>query len=243
MARKRKRFKRKVVSKPVNTKRKRTKKKTSHELQVDQLKVNSIWRVDTDDTVTTARGKEVSSGWQRCKITERLDATSEYPSGSVKVKYFDDDESEEEFEYDVNNFVQVASLAPEHVVDLTEEQGSSVLGREQPVYEPEERGQLLPVQRKDVRDETKWKNKQRKFDKTWSNGFVNNEHVVPTCDAVDCKLDCKSIDSNGIDYARKQYQRAVEHNIGHRFDWITNLCIVALYQWESSRITKFGITM
>ena len=79
MPRKRKRSE----AKNKGTKRKKTKSKLNVRLTklIEKVVVGSIWRVDTDDTETTATGKEVSSGWQRCRIIERFDETDTYPYG------------------------------------------------------------------------------------------------------------------------------------------------------------------
>ena len=73
--------------------------------------------------MTTTTDKGVLSEWQIYKITERIDATPDYglqySSDSVKVKYFDDVESEQEIEYDVNDFVQSANPDPIQEIDLT----------------------------------------------------------------------------------------------------------------------------
>ena len=50
--------------------------------------INSVWCEKTKDIVkVTARGKEVLSGWQRCRIENLFDANDEYPHGAVLVQY------------------------------------------------------------------------------------------------------------------------------------------------------------
>ena len=102
--------------------------------------------MNTADTETTSSGKEVLSGWQRCIILERLGASEDNADGSVTVKYLDDDSDDEPIEYAINDFINSADPAPNHV-DLIEDVTPSV-AREQPLFEMPERGELVPLQRK-----------------------------------------------------------------------------------------------
>ena len=76
----------------------RKKKKCVKKLTADQQKklvkltINSVWRVKTKDIVkVTASGKEVLSGWQRCRIENLFGANDEYPHGAVLVQYLGED--------------------------------------------------------------------------------------------------------------------------------------------------------
>ena len=63
-----------VGKKRVQTKKKRKARVSARDQKIAKIVVDSLWRVKTADKETTSTGKEVLSGWQRCRIVERLDA-------------------------------------------------------------------------------------------------------------------------------------------------------------------------
>ena len=154
--------KRKHAKKNKNTipKTKRNKKQIALDIKVAQLIVGSIWRVATSDPVQTATGKEVLSGWQRCKILSRNE-------DQVTVKYLDDEEDEDPITYDISDFTTSADPAPCHLVDLTDHVQSSSISFDQPVFVMKERAELVSLQKKRVSDPKKWIKNRRNFDSTW----------------------------------------------------------------------------
>ena len=143
MARKRKR---KVTASRVKKKNKpkQVKRKTKKQIQIEKLIVGSEWRVNTDDRATTATGKEVSSGWQRCIIVERLCAKDDRWGGSVRVKYADDTGDDDPIEYTVHQFLANAFPAPVHTRPVDDDVASVVI-LEQPVFVPQKREELIPL--------------------------------------------------------------------------------------------------
>ena len=91
------------------------KKKTEKDELVTKLQIGTVWRVNTDDPETTATGKEVSSGWQRCKILDRKDPSDGKSLGSVLVQYLDDSDDEEPLLYDIDQFIANSAPASMHV--------------------------------------------------------------------------------------------------------------------------------
>ena len=83
----------------VKNKGKKVKRKTKKQKLIEKLIVGSEWRVSTGDTEITSTGKEVLSGWQQWTIVERLHAKDHRWEGYVRVKYTDDADDEEPFEY------------------------------------------------------------------------------------------------------------------------------------------------
>ena len=127
---------------------------------LDKCTLGSVWRVQTADVETTSTGKEVLSGWKRCKIIAREDARADYPDGSVTVQYFDEEsETDEPIQYDVRSFLSAADPAPIHINLVNDVATAAYLTREQPLFEQQERGELLPVERKNVSNPKKWKKK------------------------------------------------------------------------------------
>ena len=51
--------------------------------KINQLIVNSIWRVKTADKETTSTGKVVYEQWSRCQIVNRMDSSEAFPEGAV----------------------------------------------------------------------------------------------------------------------------------------------------------------
>ena len=186
------RKKRKPVCSNDKRKGKKVKRKTKKQKLIEKLIVGSEWRVATGDTEITSTGKEVLSGWQQCSIVERLYAGDNRWGGSVRVKYTDDADDEDPFEYSVHDFIVNAAPAPVHESSVNVDVASAVV-REQPVFVPKERGELIPLQRRSVSNPKTWLNKVRKFDKSWSKrkGKVADEPgTVPTCAVSNCKLQC-----------------------------------------------------
>ena len=196
-------------SKSAGPKKKSKTKLTVYDRLLLQLTVGSIWRVATKDTVKTASGKEVLSGWQRCKILSRTE-------DNVTVQYLDDKEDDDPLTYGIPCFVASADLAPSHFVDLTGHVETAV-SHEQSVFVMQERGELLPLQKKKVSDPTKWaKNQRSSFDKNWG-----QQHDVPVCTIKDCKLDCAKITNEIIGYARSCCQRFAERDVNGRNLWLS----------------------
>ena len=148
--------KRQSARKRTTKKKKTTKRLTARDKKITKLIVDSVWRVATDDTDFTASGKEVSSGWKRCRILERLCETKEYPEGAVKVQYVDDGEDDEPLTYDIVDFIHSADPAPCHIVDLSD-QTETAVSLEQPKFEMQERAELTPLQKRKVSDPKSWK--------------------------------------------------------------------------------------
>ena len=149
---------------------------TAYDRKVSKLTVNSIWRVTTSDTVQTASGKDVLSGWQRGKIVSRgKDET-------VTVQYFDDKEDDEPITYDISAFLTSPDPTPCHVIELTVNI-QSVVGHEQPVFVMKEREELLPLQKKKVSDPCKWSKNQCSFDEIWG-GHIQSDGQNPCCSKV-----------------------------------------------------------
>ena len=107
----------------------------------------------TADEEVTKSGRVVSSGWQRCRIVQRSDASEKFASGAVQVKYFDEKEI---IEYDIENFLANAHPAPCHIIDVTANASSSVQ-QEQSKFVSQERGDILPLQRRHVAQPSVWK--------------------------------------------------------------------------------------
>ena len=101
----------------------------------------------------------------------------------VKVKYLDDEENDDPIEYDVDHFFANANPAPCHLIDLTDVATSVAL--EQPVFVHQERGELIPLQRRQETKSETWINRQRTFDETWGDTIdMSGEsiiHIVPKC--------------------------------------------------------------
>ena len=211
--------------KRVTKKNKISKRLSARDQKIAKLIVNSYWRVDTADNETTAGGKEVYSGWQRCIILDRLDANEDYPEGAVKVRYLDDEAGDELFTYGISEFIQVSDPAPCHVVDLTGQVQTSV-AHEQPKFEMQERGELIPLQKRKVCDPKKWKKNSRKFDNTWGGTFNlhdQHKHVVPQCDLPKCELDCEKLNHDAVLYSRNQLQKFVERGVNEKISWLSLL--------------------
>ena len=174
---------------------------SARDQKIAKIVVDSVWRVKTADKETTSTGREVLSGWQRCKILERLDATGD-ASESVRVQYLDDESDDESIEYTISDFIRSADPAPIHV-DLTDV--TSSVSREQPAFQMPDRGELVPLQRKRVRNPASWANHGSTFDTTWGNTFNlegQGRHVVPECTVKDCDLDCAKITHDVLVHAR-----------------------------------------
>ena len=165
-------------SKASGGKTKRSKKrKTKSEKLSDKCSLDSVWRVQTADVETTSTDKEVLSGWKRCKIVGREDASADYPNGSVTVQYFDDDpETDEPIKYDLITFLSSADAAPVHI-DLVNDETAVCLSREHPDFNQQERGELLPVERRQVSNPKEWKKNSRKFDNVKESDFNKDEET------------------------------------------------------------------
>ena len=151
MGRKRKR--RSSVKKKVVKRR-----STARDRKIAKVVVGSIWRVQTADTETTATGKEVLSGWKRCRVLKRMNADEDCAEGSVLVEYFDD-KDEEPIQYNIVDFIGAADPAPCHVIEIVAdaETTNDAVGFEQPAFQPQERGELLPLQRRHFASPQLWK--------------------------------------------------------------------------------------
>ena len=151
MGRKRKR--RSSVKKKVVKRR-----STARDRKIAKVVVGSIWRVQTADTETTATGKEVLSGWKRCRVLKRMNADEDCAEGSVLVEYFDD-KDEEPIQYNIVDFIGAADPAPCHVIEIVAdaETTNDAVGFEQPAFQPQERGELLPLQRRHFVSPQLWK--------------------------------------------------------------------------------------
>ena len=128
----------------------------------------------------------------------------------MRVKYTDDADDEEPFEYSVHDFITNAAPAPVHECPVAADVASAVT-REQPVFVPKEREELIPLQRRSVSNPKMWAKNARKFDKSWSKwkGKVADEPgTVPTCSVAKCKLQCGKLTSVIVDNARDLFQSA-----------------------------------
>ena len=188
---------------------KRKKKLTVRDRKIAKLIVDSVWRVKTSDPVTTATGKETTSGWQKCKV---ISVTED----EVTVKYFDEEEDGDDFTYDIEQFIANADLAPSHVVDLTGNVQISV-SHDQDVFVLPERSELLPLQKKRISDPKRWKKNQREFDSSWGNSVG----VVPACDLRNCKLSCSIVDNDVIQYARDRCEKHARRGISDKRAWLS----------------------
>ena len=84
---------------------------------------------------------------------QRSDASEKFASGAVQVKYFDEKEI---IEYDIEHFLANAHPAPCHIIDVTANASSSVQ-QEQSKFVSQERGDILPLQRRHVAQPSVWK--------------------------------------------------------------------------------------
>ena len=151
-------------SKSVSKKQKRKRRLSARDKKIAQLTVNSTWRVKTADKEITAAGKVVYEQWSRCKIIARLQADKKYPEGAVQVKYLEDAADEEAIIYDIGHFILNSMAAPRHLVDLVSDTSPVSITLEQPKFEQQERGELLPLQRRRIIDPKTWKKNKHKFD-------------------------------------------------------------------------------
>ena len=162
----------------------------------------------TADKETSSTGKVTYEQWSRCRIIERMDASATYPEGAVKVKYLEDAADEEPLIYDIEHFILNADPAPRHLIDLAAAESSTSVSYEQPVLAKEERGELLPLQRKKISDPKAWKKNARKFDASWGKSYDlrgEKQHVVPKCKKTNCLLDCNKLTHDNILYAREAF--------------------------------------
>lgn len=143
-------------------KKKRVKKLTAdQQKKITQLTINSVWRAKTKDIVKiTESGKEVLSGWQRCRIEKLFGTNDEYPHGAVLVQYLGEDEEDEEpIKYDNLHFISSSAPAPNHNASVDGSQTSSVVNYEQPEFIMQERGELLPLQLRKKSSPQDWQKK------------------------------------------------------------------------------------
>ena len=196
---------------------KKTKRKTKKQLQIESLIVGSEWRVNTNDPTTTSTGKEVSSGWQRCFIVERVHAKDDRWGGSVRVEYADDMDDDDPIEYTVREFLVNAAPAPVHVRPVADDVASSVI-LEQSVFVPKEREELIPLQRKRISQPKTWKKYARKFQQ-WGMKDETGVNSVPKCNTPKCELQCAELTPAIVDNARNLFQSSAKRGVDAQFDW------------------------
>ena len=148
-----------------------------------------------------------------------MDATGD-ASESVRVQYLDDESDDESIEYTISDFIRSADPAPIHV-DLTDV--TSSVSREQPAFQMPDRGELVPLQRKRVRNPASWANHGSTFDTTWGNTFNlegQGRHVVPECTVKDCDLDCAKITHDVLVHARNKFHTVAKRGVNERRNWL-----------------------
>ena len=144
---------------------------------------------------------------------QRSDASEKFVSGTVQVKYFDEKEI---IEYDIEHFLANAHPASYHIIDVTANASSSVQ-QEQSKFVSQERGDILPLQRRHVSQPIGWKKNQRVFYLTWGSSLQSSGvHDIPKCRINKCDLDCGKITQSVMNYARTIHKSVAERGVNQQ---------------------------
>ena len=110
--------------------------------------------------------------------------------------------------YEIHHFIQNAHPAPQHLEDIaTASSGQVAVNFEQPVFKKQERGKLLPLERRRISDPTKWKKNLRAFDRSWGTKDPSQDiHRVPKCTKPKCNLGCAKLSKDDVIYARDCFE-------------------------------------
>ena len=163
--------------------------------------------------------KEVLSDWKRYKITDRQ-VNENVDDGKITVRYFDDSDDDEPIVYDVHDFITSADPAPVHINLVSGEVDFDFhVGRDQPDFEPQKRGEILPLLRKHVSDPKTWKNRDRKFDDVQQSSFFSSEEqtgLVPLWTIKHCKMGCANLVSEIVTYTREDFLVSAKRGVNEK---------------------------
>lgn len=127
--------------------------------------------------------------------------------------------------YHIPIFLDSADPAPVHTIPVPATSAGTIVSSETSVFVPKERGELIPLQRRRVKQPEKWLNKVRSFDKTWGETIEVGEdgqvkHSVPLCTIHNCKLDCGRLTDTIVSHARNLYYAAAKRGVNDQTSWL-----------------------
>lgn len=88
---------------------------------------------------------------------------------------------------------------------------------------PQARGEVQPLQKKQIFTPAKWQKNLRVFDESFG-GRVDEQQEcsVPECTIPDCKLDCKKLTIQIVQHARDAYREASLRGIDERQNFLNS---------------------
>ena len=88
------------------------------------------------------------------QVVAKFESCDEFSSGSITVVYLD--EQQEKITYGIDGFLAAADIAPQHIETVNLDEDDAVLSLEQKAFVPHARGEVQPLEKKQICTPAKW---------------------------------------------------------------------------------------